>query len=255
MLPEMSQSTTSGGGRFTWRLRVERSESRRRGAGSARMVARRSTCDARRVRPRGAGSRRRSERQRRVCGFPAWPASISAALIASKSICWSRSLSDTVSTASISCFGGSGAGRCSRGAAIASAMRRAPGGGAFRRPLLGRLQQRHGGGGLGQRRVAPELDKGLVEQVFVLVAVHHGGAQRGADLGTAADIDQGDARSAAASISAGPTGRPARRSSRGEVHDVGGQRAAGCRPQSRGALAPRPPGGPPQHLLILAISS
>ena len=62
------------------------------------------------------------------------------------------------------------------------------------RGLLGRRAAAGGeefDGGVGAHHVgvAPELGEGLVEEVFVLVAVDHGGAQAGAHLVAAADVD------------------------------------------------------------------
>ena len=102
----MSHSTTSGGGRVTAAVARDASGSRRPGAGW------RGWCGAgRSTGPSGSGRSRRVRRRssgrirRRISRLAA---AISAALIASKSICCSRSWSDTVSTAS--CTGGSSSG-------------------------------------------------------------------------------------------------------------------------------------------------
>ena len=101
MLPEMSHSTTSGGGRVTRRLVRDVEDlaalaQARRGWSPCRSV-----CAPVGVRPPPAGPPE-VERQHEDGGSRPWRESISAALIASKSIVCSFSRSETVSTASSS---------------------------------------------------------------------------------------------------------------------------------------------------------
>ncbi len=137
----------------------------------------------RRVRRRSSGSIRR-----RISRLAS---SISAALIASKSICCRRSCSDTVIDMSMGGGSSLGCGGLSFFDANASATRREAGGGAFRLGLLLRLQQRHRGGLFGGGGVAPEQREGLVEHLLMLVAMDHRGAQRGARLGLRGEVDPG----------------------------------------------------------------
>ena len=141
-------------------------------------------------------------------GFPASPASISSALIASKSMRCSRSWSDTVSTASITGGSSSARGWVSRRLGHRLGDAAAAGRRAFRLLFLLRLEQRHGDGLLGGGGIAPEQVERLVEHVLMLVAMDHRGAQRGARLGRGC---RGRPATAPAARPASPPARPAGR--------------------------------------------
>ena len=97
---------------------------------------------------------------------------------------------------------------------------------AFRLLLLLRLQQRHGDGLLGGGRIAPEQVERLVEHVLMLVAVDHRGAQRGARLGAAAEIDQRQ-RLLRGERLGRPDRQPGAAQQPREMHDVGGEGGRG----------------------------
>ena len=216
------------------------------------MVARRSTCG-----PDGSGRRRRvrtqAERQDES-RISAWRASISAALIASKSICCRRSRSETVSTASISA---ASAARVPGARAGLPALRRRgglPGGARSGGRSLAASSSAMAAAVLASVGVAPEQGERLVEQVLVLVAMHHAwrAARRGPrprrPISTRASGVLGGQHLRRPDRQAGAAQQA------GEVHDVGGEPPAtpaltARRPRasatSRAASAPR----------ILAISS
>ena len=209
-MPEMSQSTTSGGGRVTWRLRamVRISPPWRR---LCRIVRRRSITGPQRIgaQPAGAaagraaasgGGFRASPRRSRRRSSPRNPC---AAAVRGR---------DTVSTAS--CIGGWSS---SRGCGLARPGHRlgdaaAAGGARSALRLLLRLEQRHRDRLLGCRRIAPEQGEGLVEHV--LRARGDASSWCAARCGPRCGCRDrpASAPAAPAIVSAGPTGSPARRS-------------------------------------------
>ena len=72
---------------------------------------------------------------------------------------------------------------------------------------------------------APVEAEGLVEQVLVLVAVHHGGAQGGADLDAVADVDSGHRLLGGEHVCRAHRQAGAAQEA-GEVQDIEGQQAA-----------------------------
>ncbi len=88
------------------------------------------------------------------------------------------------------------------------------------------VEQVHRGGHASGLWVAPEDRKSVVEQLLVVVAVDHGGAERAADLGAAAELDAGHRLLGGQHV--GRADRQAGAAEQaGEVQDVGGQLALG----------------------------
>ena len=185
--PEMSHSTTSGGGRVLRRLRaiVRISPPWRR---LARMVRRRSVTG-----PSGSG------RSRRVRRRSSGRVSRRISRLAAVDLGGAHRLEIHPLQPLLVGDGEHGVlhrrvllrlrRRALRGHRLGDAA--AAGAGAFAPLVLLRLQQCHRRGLKRGGRVAPEQREGLVEHLLMLVAVHHRGAQRGARLGLAGEVDPG----------------------------------------------------------------
>ena len=220
----MSHSTTSGGGRVTAAVARDRQDLAalaQAGANGAPQVGDRSAAVG--AQPARAPQ---VERQHQAADFPlrlgrfrrrSSPRNPSAAAVPGRT----RSASRRVIGGSSCGFGGSrvvlreslgdaaGGGRrllrlrsfCASSSAIAAACSAADG-------------------------ITPEQGKSLVEHLLVLVAMHHGGAQRGARLDLRRRGRCAVIAFCAAIVSAGPTGRPARRNRRAKCMTFAASREA-----------------------------
>ena len=217
----MSHNTTSGGGRTTRSARARstssppcRKPARKVAAMSMRLpwVAGRS----RRVRRRSSGRRRRRISSR--------AAVISAALIASKSIVCSRSESLTVRTASIS--GASSVSRRSRRSLNASATRRLPAAGRASdfgalSPSSAIAASNCAAAGSRQNKSNAPSNTSACSCRCTMVA------RRAVRMSAREATPVWSSAATAASISAGPTGSPARAQQPGELQHIGCEGAAG----------------------------
>ena len=217
--PEMSASTTIGAGSGRGRRQRSSPELRRRGAPSSASVARQSTAAGANERsPRRVAQR--LEQQRSLQSVRGVRRAISSALMVSKSALRSTSRSLTVNAASS--YSSSSAVGLRRGRAAgwgnsASPRRRFSrcSGSALLRAHLGQQHRAHAAFEVG---VAPEQLEGLVEQILVLDAVEHAGAEHGVEV---ASLLSKPASRSACSVSCTrsvPTAIPAAAQHAREVH-------------------------------------